>query len=64
MEAEKALFFLTRMLEGIAYGEVEVECVLEAFEVEEARFARVVGCVEADAEVEAQHDEFKVVAQT
>ena len=56
-------FFLHReILERIADGEVVAERLAELRHIVVAAFARVVGCMDADAEVEANNKEIEVVA--
>ena len=50
--------------EGVADGQVEAEAFLEGGEVEIAAFAGVVGGVQPDAEVAAQHEHGDVDSQT
>lgn len=52
------------MLKWVADSEVESESVFEFGDVVIARLACVVGCMNADAEVEAEDEELEVVAQS
>ena len=53
-----------RSLERVTNGEVQAEAVLKALDVIKARFGGLVGRVQGNAHVKAQHQKVEVVAQT
>lgn len=57
-------FTTKRSLERVANGEVEAEAVLKALDVIKARFGGLVGRVQGNAHVKAQHQKVEVVTQT
>ena len=59
----RTAFGLGQASEGVADGEVQAEAVLEAFDVVEAGLGRLVGRMQGNAHIEAQHEELHVVAQ-
>ena len=57
-------FTTKRSLEWVANGEVQAEAVLKALDVIKARFGGLVGRVQGNAHVKAQHQKVEVVTQT
>ena len=57
-------FTTKRCLERVANGEVQAEAVLKALDVIKARFGGLVGRVQGNAHVRAQHQKVEVVTQT
>lgn len=57
-------FTTKRSLERVTNGEVQAEAVLKALDVIKARFGGLVGRVQGNAHVKAQHQKVEVVAQT